>query len=44
MIMKYCENMKMKDGNFICKVNGTKLECKCENQVVQHRNKWKKIV
>lgn len=43
MIMKYCENMQMKNGTFICILNGTELKCKCEDQIVQHRNKWKKV-
>lgn len=40
MIMNYCENMKMINGTFICKINGTELKCKCKNQVKQHMDKW----
>lgn len=43
MLMKYCENMQMKDGTFICIINGTELKCKCVDQIVQHENKWKKV-
>jgi hypothetical protein len=43
MIMKYCENMQLKDGTFICKLNDTELKCKCEDQIVQHKSKSKKV-
>lgn len=42
MIMNYCENMKMKDGTFICIINGAELKCKCEDQIIQHKDKWNK--
>ncbi len=43
MLMNYCENLKLKNGNFICIINGLELKCQCKEQIKLHEEKWKKI-